>query len=182
MARKTAERQTKRLPRVTVPEATAGPLAGALVGYGVFAILVVVIGALFAGDDFRLPSEDWKSLGFGASVLAGLLLFIGYTYGAFVAGRVGGAGQKGLFLGIAVFATGIGLALLAGWAISAGTTGDQRENLETVLRALGAPGSPGDWRDIGTTAGVSSVAGMLLGSVAGGLLAERHSAPLARTP
>jgi hypothetical protein len=180
MATKTADRRTKRLPRVTVPEAAAGPLAGALVGYGVFAILVIVIAALFAGDNFSLPSKDWQSLGFGASALAGLLLFVGYTYGGFVAGRLAGAGRKGLHLGIAVFAAGIVLALFTGWAISAGTTGDQRDSLEAVLRTLGAPGSS-DWGDIGTAAGIASVAGMLLGSVAGGSLAERRSARVTAT-
>lgn len=180
MAAKTRDPQTKRLPRVTAPEAAAGPVAGALVGYAVFALLTIVIAALFAGEDFSLPNEEWKSLGFGASVLVGFLLLIGYTYGAFIAGRVGGGGQKGLVLGIAVFAIGVALAAIVGWAISAGTTGDQRENLEGILRAFGAPGSPSDWRDIGTTAGISSVLGMLLGSVTGGLLAERHSAPVAR--
>lgn len=105
MATKTIDRQTKRLPRVTTPEAMAGPVAGALVGYG-----------------------------------------------GFIAGRVGGGGQRGVALGVAVFIVGIGLALL--------------------------PGSLEDWRDIGTTAGVASVAGMLLGSLAGGVLAQRQSAPL----
>lgn len=66
---------------------------------------------------FSIPEENWRNLGFGASILVGALLFVGYLYGGFIAG----------------------LAL--------------------------APGDADDWRDIGTTAGVSSVAGMLLGSV-----------------
>lgn len=176
MATKT-ERQTKRLPRVTTPEAVAGPLAGALIGYGVFAILVVVIASLFAGDEFGLPDEEWKSLGFGASILAGLLLFIGYTYGGFIAGRVGGGGHRGMALGLAVFIAGIALALFAGWAVSA-TSGDQADQLRAALGALGTPGSLEDWRDIGTTAGVASVAGMLLGSLTGGVLAQRQTAPV----
>ena len=178
MATKTGTRHTKQLPRVTTAEAMAGPAAGALVGYGLFAILVVLIASLFAGDDFRLPAEDWRSLGFGASALAGVLLFAGFTYGGFIAGRVGGGGQKGIPLGVAVFLAGIALAFLAGWAVSASTSGDQSEQLRTALRALGVPGSLEDWRDIGTTAGISSVAGMLLGSVAGGVLAQRRSAPV----
>ncbi len=177
MATKT-ERQTKRLPRVTTPEAVAGPLAGGLIGYGVFAILVVMIASLVAGEEFSLPGEEWKSLGFGASILAGLLLFIGYTYGGFIAGRVGGGGQRGIALGLAVFIVGIGLALFAGWAVSAATSGDQADQLRAALRALGTPGSLEDWRNIGTTAGVASVAGMLLGSLAGGVLAQRQSAPV----
>lgn len=181
MATTTSNRRTKRLPRVTVPEAMAGPVAGALVGYGVFAVLVIVIAALFGSNDFALPDEDWKSLGFGASVLAGLLLFVGFLYGGFIAGRVGGGGQKGIPLGVSVFVVGLALALLAGWAVSAGTTGDQSDQLRTALRTLGVPGSLDDWRDIGTTAGVSSVAGMLLGSLAGGILAQRRSVPVAKT-
>jgi hypothetical protein len=69
----------------------------------------------------------------------------------------------------------IGLALLAGWAVSAGATGDQSDQLRAALRAVGTPGSLEDWRDIGTTAGIASVFGMLIGSLAGGMLAQRQS-------
>lgn len=175
MATRPASEEMKDVPRVTVPELVTGPVAGALLGYGAFAILLVVLGALFAEGNVGIPEENWKDLGFGASILAGALLFLGYLYGGFIAGRVGGAGQKGIPLGIGVFLAGLALAALGGWAVSAGTTGDQRDTAAQTLRALGAPGGLDDWRDIGTAAGVASVTGMLLGSVAGGALAERRT-------
>ena len=175
MATRSASQQGDKAVSVTVPEAVTGPIAGAVLGYGVFAILLVIIGALFADNQFSIPDENWRNLGFGASILLGALLFVGYLYGGFIAGRVGGAGQKGIALGIGVFIAGLALAALAGWAVTAGTSGDQRDSAAQSLRALGAPGGSDDWRDIGTTAGVSSLVGMLLGSVAGGALAEQRT-------
>jgi hypothetical protein len=174
MATQTAAQREQEATRVTVPEIVTGPVAGALVGYGVFAIALVVIGALFAEERLSLPEQSWKDLGLGASVLAGVILFFGYLYGGFIAGRVGGAGQRGIPLGVGVFLAGLALAALAG-AVSSGTSGDERETAAQTLRALGAPGGSDDWADIGTTAGVSSVAGMLLGSMAGGALAEHRT-------
>jgi hypothetical protein len=167
MATQTAAQREQEATRVTVPEIVTGPVAGALVGYGVFAIALVVIGALFAEERLSLPEQSWKDLGLGASVLAGVILFFGYLYG--------GAGQRGIPLGVGVFLAGLALAALAGWAVSSGTSGDERETAAQTLRALGAPGGSDDWADIGTTAGVSSVAGMLLGSMAGGALAEHRT-------
>lgn len=175
MATKTATRKAEPAARITVSELLTGPVAGALIGYGVFAILVTVIGALFADDKLSIPEENWKDLGLGASVLAGLLLFVGYLYGGFIAGRVGGIGQKGIPMALGAFVAGLALAGLAGWAINVGTSGDQRDTAAQSLRAIGAPGGADDWRDIGTTAGVASIAGMLLGSVAGGALAEQRT-------
>lgn len=175
IATKISSRQAEESIRVTVPEMITGPLAGAVLGYGVFAILAVAVGVLFAGDNLSIPAEDWKDLSLGASVLTGLLLFIGYLYGGFIAGRAGGAGQRGVLLGGGVFLAGVALALAAGWAVTAGTTGDQTDRLTRSLRILGTPGNASDWQDIGTTAGVSSVAGMLVGSLAGGVIAERRA-------
>lgn len=175
MATRTTTRREADATRVTVPEIVTGPVAGALVGYGVFAIALVVIGALFAENRLSLPEQNWKDLGLGASVLAGVILFFGYLYGGFIAGRVAGAGQKGIPLGVGVFLAGLALAALAGWAVSSGTSGDEREAAAQTLRALGAPGGSDDWSDIGTTAGVSSLTGMLLGSMAGGALAEHRT-------
>ncbi len=172
---KAASRKTEQAPRVTVSEVLTGPVAGALVGYGVFAILLTVIGALFADDKLSIPEQEWKELGVGASVLAGLLLFVGYLYGGFIAGRVGGTGQKGIPMALGAFLAGLALAGLAGWAVNVGTSGDQRDTAAESLRAIGAPGDASDWRDIGTTAGISSIAGMLLGSLAGGALAEQRT-------
>ena len=77
VATRSTSQQREKAARVTVPEAVTGPIAGAVLGYGVFAILLVIIGALFAGDQFSVPEENWKNLGFGASIFVGALLFVG---------------------------------------------------------------------------------------------------------
>lgn len=100
-----------------------------------------------------------------------MVLFVGFTYGAFVAGRLGGIGHRGPAMGVATFIAGVGLALLAAWAVEAGADSDEVERYAQGLSALGVPGQIDGWRDIATTAGVSAVVGMLLGSLA----AERSS-------
>jgi hypothetical protein len=174
MTTKTASGKAEGAARITASEVLTGPVAGALIGYGVFTILIAVIGALFADHKLTIPEERWKDLGLGASVLAGLLLFVGYLYGGFIAGRVGGIGQKGIPMALGAFVAGVVLAGLAGLTVKVGTSGDQRDTAARSLRAIGAPGDADDWRDIGTIAGVASIAGMLLGSVAGGALAEQR--------
>lgn len=168
------EHRLERTPRVTVVEALVGPVAGALVGFATFAIAAVVIGSLLGTGELGLPDRNWETLGFGASIAAGLVLFVGFTYGAFVAGRLGGFGQHGLPMGIATFVAGVGLALLAAWAVQVGADSEEMDQYAQGLSALGVPGQIDGWRDIATTAGVSAVAGMLLGSLAGGALAHRR--------
>lgn len=165
---------SRHLPRTTPTEVVLGPVAGALVGFAVFAFGAVIIGAVIGSDEFGVRDRDWETLGFGASVAAGLLLFVGFLYGGFVAGRLGGVGQHGIGLGFGTFLVGAGLAALAGWAVQAGADGEQAQQYASVLRSLGVPGDLDGWRDIATTAGVSAVAGMLLGALAGGALAHRN--------
>jgi hypothetical protein len=179
MDTRTPERETTSPPRVTAPETILGPLAGALVGFAVFAISAVVLGALLGTDQFGLPDRDWNTIGAGAAVAAGLVLFVGFTYGGFVAGRLGGTGQHGLMLGAGTFAVAITLALVAGWAVQAAADGEQVDRYAESLRAFGVPGSLDGWRDVGTAAGISAIAGMLLGSMLGGSLATRHPRPSA---
>lgn len=167
-------RTSRQTPRTTAAEVVLGPVAGALVGFAVFAFGAVIIGALIGSDEFGLPDQDWESLGFGASVGAGLLLFVGFLYGGFVAGRLGGVGQHGIALGFGTFLVGAGVAALAGWVVQAGADAEQAQQYASTLRSLGVPGDLDGWRDIATTAGVSAVAGMLLGALAGGALAHRN--------
>jgi hypothetical protein len=162
--------------QVTVAEGVLGPVAGALVGYATFAVLVTILAAVGLHRNLPDPQQHWKDLGFGASITAGVLLFVGYLYGSFIAGRAAGAGRAGLMVGLSVFVAGLALALIAAWAVRVGTSGDEARQLERALRILGTPGSVDDWRQIGSTAGAASLTGMLFGSVAGGALAQRRPA------
>jgi len=98
---------------VTFAEAILAPLAGALVGYATFGILATIIAALAGSSNqsLQIPADNWEEVGFGAAVLAGTLLFVGYLYGGFVAGRLAGAGRMGRAQGLLVFVAGVGLAI-----------------------------------------------------------------------
>jgi len=159
---------------VTFAEAILAPLAGALVGYATFGILATIIAALAGSSNqsLQIPADNWEEVGFGAAVLAGTLLFVGYLYGGFVAGRLAGAGRMGRAQGLLVFVAGVGLAILAGAAISWWSKGEQADELARALRTFGVPGSSAEWRQIGTATGICSLAGMLFGSYIGGQLAE----------
>ena len=104
--------------------------------------------------------------------MAGLLLFVGYLYGGFVAGRLAGAGRIGRAGGLLVFVAGIALAVLVGVALSGWTDGAQADEVARALRTFGIPGSTHEWRQIGTATGLCSLLGMFFGSLIGGWLAE----------
>jgi hypothetical protein len=175
MATRAESRATRQATdHATVAEVMLGSVAGALVGYATFAILVTILAAIGLNKNLPNPEQHWKDIGFGASIVAGLLLFVGYLYGSFVAGRAAGGGRAGILAGMTVFVAGLALALIAAWAVRAGTSGAEARQLVRTLRGLGLPGSTDDWRQIGSTAGVASLLGMLLGSLAGGALAQRR--------
>lgn len=174
MARTVTRERTATRDGTTVAEATLGPLGGALVGYATFAILVTIIGAVAAGmdRDFDITARDWQELGFGGGVATGVLLFVGFLYGGFVAGRM--SRTAGIQQGIGTFVAALLLAALTALLVDAFADGDQAARLVDGLRALGVPGSGEEWRQIGTVAGIASIVGMLLGSVLGGAAGQRR--------
>jgi hypothetical protein len=54
------------------------------------------------------------------------------------------------------------------------------DTIRTNLRSLGVPTSGSEWSDIGTLAGIASLAAMLLGALVGGVLGERWHSKLTR--
>lgn len=60
MATRSASQQREKAASVTVPEAVSGPIAGAVLGYGASAILVVIIGALSADNRFSWRWRRWR--------------------------------------------------------------------------------------------------------------------------
>lgn len=110
MVTKTKTRQRREATRVTFAEAILAPVAGALVGYATFGILATTIAALAGSSNasLQIPGDNWEGVGFGAAVVAGTLLFVGYLYGGFVAGRLAGAGRMGRTQGLLVFVAGVG--------------------------------------------------------------------------
>ncbi len=149
-------------------------LAGVLVAYGAFAILLglaaAVAGAI--GDDTDL-STGWEELGTaGGLVVAGLLL-LSYLFGGYVAGRM--ARRNGLAHGDGVLVLGVVIVgAVAALARSSGGADTVADN----LRSLGLPTTGDEYGQAGTVAGIASLLALVLGSLLGGALGERWHARL----
>lgn len=153
-------------------------LAGTLVAYGCFAILVAVAAAVGKGTGFDtdLSGGEWRDLGIaGGAAIAGLQL-VSYFFGGYVAGRM--SRRSGALNGFLVFVLGVVLAVgVAGIVTMFTDTGEITRN----LRNIGIPTSSDEWQQIGTFAGIGSLAAMWIGSMLGGSAGERwHGRLLSR--
>jgi uncharacterized membrane protein len=152
-------------------------LAGVLVAYGAFAVLAALAGAaaVAIGLDTDLSANNWAELGVGSAIVAAVVLLVAYLFGGYVAGRM--ARRAGLLHGVGVFILALVIvALVAAVTATQTDTGAIRGN----LRSLGIPTTGAEWGDIGTLAGIGSLAAMLVGAVLGGMLGERWHTKLAR--
>jgi hypothetical protein len=152
-------------------------LAGVLVAYGAFAVLAALAGAAAAalGLNTDLSANNWAELGVGSAIVAAVVLLLAYLFGGYVAGRM--ARRAGLLHGIAVFILALVIvALIAAIAATQTDTSPIRDN----LRSLGIPTTGAEWGDVGTLAGIGSLAAMLVGALLGGLLGERWHTKLTR--
>lgn len=145
-------------------------LAGTLVAYGAFAVLVAIAAAVAqsVGFDTDLADDQWRRLGAGGGAAIAVVLFLSYLFGGYVAGRM--ARRAGALNGFLVFVLGVVLAVGVAAMVELFTDG---EDILRELRAIGVPTTADEWRDVGTFAGIASLAGMLLGSLLGGGLGER---------
>jgi hypothetical protein len=145
-------------------------LAGTLVAYGAFAVLLAITAAVAesVGVDTDLTTNEWERLGtVGGVIIAGVLFFC-YLLGGYVAGRM--ARRAGATNGFLVFVLGVLVAVGVTGLVNVFTDGDE---ILANLRNVGVPTSSDEWGDIGTVAGIGSVVTMLVGSVLGGSLGER---------
>jgi hypothetical protein len=152
-------------------------LAGVLVAYGAFAVLAALVGAAATaiGLTNDLSRNDWARLGTGSAIAAGVVLLLAYLFGGYVAGRM--ARRAGLLNGLAVFLLAIVLIAAVSAIIASQADAD---TIGTNLRSLGIPTSGSEWSDIGTLAGIASLAAMLIGGLVGGVLGERWHSKLTR--
>jgi hypothetical protein len=149
-------------------------LAGVLVAYGAFAILVAlgaaIIGAI--GVDTNL-NTDWEALGTSGGLIVAALLLVAYLFGGYVAGRM--ARRNGMAHGLAVAVLGlIVVGVVAAFARSAAVTDTAAAN----LRSLGIPTTANEYGQAATVAGIASLVALVVGSLLGGLLGERWHARL----
>ena len=146
-------------------------LAGVLVAYGAVLVLLAVvagIGDALGVDTAGLSDAEWRELGVGAAIALGVVLFISYFFGGYVAGRMGR--RSGVAHGLLVFL--LGLAVIAAVAAITSATADG-DAISDELRNQGIPTAADDWRDIGIFAGIRVLAAMLPGALAGGAKGER---------
>lgn len=167
--------ETRRDRRDLVAEAGIGAvsftsvLAGVLVSYGAFAVLLAIAAAITAavGADTDL-STDWEQLGTMGGLIVALILFLSYLFGGYVAGRM--ARRKGAMHGFLVAALAIGIvAAVAAIARQAADTQGVVDN----LRSLGIPTTADEYGNAATVAGIASLLAIVLGSLFGGTLGER---------
>jgi hypothetical protein len=152
-------------------------LAGVLVAYGAFAVLAALAAAAAAaiGLNTDLSANNWAELGVGSAIVAAVVLLLAYLFGGYVAGRM--ARRAGLIHGLAVFVLALVIvALIAVIAAAQTDTSAIRGN----LRSLGIPTTGAEWSDVGTLAGIGSLAAMLVGALLGGMLGERWHTKLTR--
>jgi hypothetical protein len=152
-------------------------LAGTLVAFASFAILLAIVGAILAAvgiDTATLTANDYERLGIGGAIVAALVLFLSYFFGGYIAGRLArraGALNGGLVLVLAIL-IGAVVALLVG-------TQADTEAAAANLRVIGVPTSGSDYSGIATVAGIVTLVAMIAGAVLGGLKGERWHGKLA---
>jgi hypothetical protein len=147
-------------------------LAGVLVGYATFALLLGGTVAILRGNDARLDlSENWSDLSATGGLLLGGLLFASYLLASYIAGRM--AWRRGAVHGVLVVLASILVVGVAAVLLRALTQPDDVEGITDALKSFGVPTTMDEWGSVGPVVWVASLGGMLLGSVLGGMLGER---------
>jgi len=147
----------------------ASILAGVLVAYGAFAVLIGVAASIVdaLNVDTDIVTTDYEQLGIGGGLIVAAILLVSYLFGGYVAGRM--ARRAGLLNGLLVAI--LGLAIAAG--VAALVRASDAETINTSLRSLGVPTTADEYGQALTVAGIASMAAILLGSLLGGSLGER---------
>jgi len=154
-------------------------LAGVLVGYAAFAILLGGAVAILRGNESQLDlSENWGDLSNRGGLLLGGLLFLSFLLGGYIAGRM--AWRRGAAHGVLVVLGSIVVVAVAAGLLRALTQPDDVKGITEALQRFGVPTTGEDWGNVEAVTWVASLGGMLLGSVLGGLLGERWFTKVSR--
>lgn len=155
----------------------ASILAGVLVAYGAFAVLIGVAASIVdaLNVDTDLAGSDYEQLGITGGLILAATLLVSYLFGGYVAGRM--ARRAGLLNGLLVAI--LGLAIAAG--VAALVRASDAETINTSLRSLGVPTTADEYGQAFTVAGIASLAAILIGALFGGALGEKwHGKLLSR--
>jgi hypothetical protein len=153
------------------PVSIGSVLAGVLVAYGCFAVLLAVAAGVIAAMGVNSVDElggTWQQQGIVAAGVVAFVQLVAYLGGGYVAGRM--ARRAGGLNGFLVFVLGLVIAVGVGTAVGAQAGTDA---IVLRLRSVGAPTTWDEWMRISSAAGAGSLLAMLIGSVLGGRLGER---------
>jgi hypothetical protein len=154
-------------------------LAGVLVGYAAFALLLGGAVAVLHHRGSKLDLTDsWDHVGTRGGLLLGGLLFLSYLAAGYVAGRM--AWRRGILHGIGVFVGSILVVGAVALLVRSLAKPKDIKAVSEVLRSLGVPTTREEWRHVGSLAGLASLGGMLAGSVLGGFLGGHWFTKLSR--
>jgi hypothetical protein len=165
--------------------AGAGPvspisiLAGVLVGYATFALLLGGAAAFLYHRGSKIDlTGSWDTVGRRGGLVLGGLLFLSYLLAGYVAGRM--AWRRGIVHGIGVFVGGVLVVGAVALLVRSLAKPKDVKTVTEALRSFGVPTTWQEWRQVGSFAGVASMGGMLLGSVLGGFLGDHWYTKVSR--
>jgi len=161
------------------PFSAIAMLAGVLVGYAMFALLLGGAVAILRGNGSQLDlSENWGDLSNRGGLLLGGLLLVAYLLAGYIAGRM--AWRRGAAHGLLVFLGSILLVGIAAALLHTFTKPDDVEGITKALKSFGVPTTREGWGNVGAVVWVASLGGMVLGSVLGGVLGEHWFTKVSR--
>src|SRR5437867_750319 len=154
-------------------------LAGVLVGYAAFALLMGATAAILRHNGSKLDlTGNWDTFGTRGGLLLGGLLFVSYLFAGYAAGRM--AWRRGWMHGLAVFVGSIVVVGAVALLIRSLTKSKDVEGITDALRSFGVPITRDEWRNVDSVVGIASLGGMLLGAVLGGALGGRWYTKVSR--
>jgi hypothetical protein len=145
-------------------------VAGVFVAYGVIGACLGIAAAIMHPMGLTLDSlsdSDWQRLGLVAGLVAAAVFLGAFTFGGYTAGRM--SRRAGLRNGVLVAV--LGVVLLAAVAAVAQVEGATSALIDR-LGGLGAPTDGTTWYGLGVLSGGVALAGMILGSLLGGVRGE----------
>lgn len=161
------------------PFSVISMLAGVLVGYATFALLLAGAVGILRGNESRLDlSEGWGELSARGGLLLGGLLFGSYLLAGYMAGRM--AWRRGAAHGVLVFLGSVLVIGVAAALIRTLTSSDDVKGIVEALQRFGVPTTSDEWGAVSAVTWVATFGGMLLGSVLGGILGERWFTKVSR--
>lgn len=151
--------------------------AGTLTGYGAFAILAAIIGAVYSAMDLDtdFSTNNWAGETAASGLATAVSLFLAYLFGGYVAGRM--ARRAGILHGVAVLLLSLVIGAGVGGLVSA--IGDNAE-IDRNLQSIGVPTTADEWGAVGLATAVASLVLMTVGAILGSKLGEQWHTKLAR--